>query len=247
MIIEEAVEIRVADGVCDAMLFRDDGASPRPGVIHLTDIMGIRPASSGMAHRLAEQGYTVLMPNLFYRTGRPPMFDFVPQIGEERTMKRFGELTAPLTPDALERDARAYVDYLSAHVATKPGMMAAVGYCYSGGVAMRIAATCPDKIAAAASFHGGGLMTDAPHSPHLLLPRIKAQLYFGHAIEDRTMPADTIKKFEAALLAWGGRYESETYAGALHGWTVPQMPAYNEAQAERAFEKLKQLLTATLA
>jgi carboxymethylenebutenolidase len=111
---------------------------------------------------------------------------------------------------------------------------------------MRAAAARPDRIAAVASFHGGRLYTDQPTSPHRLLPRIKAGLYFGHAVDDKSMPADQISKFEDELKAWGGRYQSETYEGALHGWTVPGSPVYNHAQAERAFGKLTQLFGETL-
>ena len=100
--IEEAIEIKTPDGTADAVLFRPDAAGKSPGVIHLTDIGGIRPAHSDMAKRVAEKGYAVLMPNVFYRTGRPPMFDFLPSLGEPRTMKRFGELAGPMTPDAME-------------------------------------------------------------------------------------------------------------------------------------------------
>jgi carboxymethylenebutenolidase len=208
--------------------------------------MGIREASIGMARRQAELGYVVLMPNVFYRTGKPPIFDFPVVFGEERTMKRFGELSGPLTPDAMERDGAAYVDFLAAQQGVKPGPMGVVGYCFTGGMAMRIAAARPDRIAAVASFHGGGLYTDAAESPHKLLPRIKAEHYFGHAVEDRSMPAEAIAGFERALADWGGKYESETYEGALHGWTVPGREIYNEKQAERAFAKLTALLARTL-
>jgi carboxymethylenebutenolidase len=115
-----------------------------------------------------------------------------------------------------------------------------VGYCATGSVAMRFAGARVDKIAAAASFHGARLVTDAPTSPHLLLPRIKtrARLYFGHAIEDRGMPKEAIEKLNLALEAWGGQYESEVYEGAYHSWTVPDSSVCNHAQAERAFGKL---------
>jgi carboxymethylenebutenolidase len=96
-----------------------------------------------------------------------------------------------------------------------------VGYCATGGMALRIAAARPDRIAATASFHGGGLFTDAPTSPHLALPRVKARLYFGHAIQDRSMPEEAIEKLNRALESWGGQYESEVYEGAYHSWTVP--------------------------
>src|SRR5436309_15100297 len=190
-----------------------------------------------MARRLAEAGYTVLMPNLFYRFGKPPVVDFAAGFDDELTKQRVAELRAPLTPEAVTRDAGAYVDFLAAHGAVTPGGIGAVGYCVAGSVALRAAAARPDRVAAAASFHGGGLATDAPTSPHLLLPRITARLYFGHAAEDRGMPPEAIERLEQALAAWGGRYESEVY-DARHGWTVPDSPVFNGPQAERAFAKL---------
>ena len=102
------------------------------------------------------------------------------------------------------------------------------------------------KIAAVASFHGGWLHTEEPTSAHTALPRIKARLYFAHAVQDRSMPKEAIEKFEQALAAWGGKYESETYAGALHSWTTLDSPVYNKEHAERAFGKLTELFKATL-
>jgi carboxymethylenebutenolidase len=214
--------------------------------LYLVDIVGVRPANLSMARRLAEPGYAVLVPNLFYRTSKIPVFDFPVKFGDERTTNRLGELSAPLTPDAMERDASAYVDFLAARDGVSPGPMGAVGFCFSGSMAMRVAAARSDRIAAVASFHGGRLCTDQPISPHRELPRIKARLYFGHAVEDKSMPAEQIVKFVEALKAWGGRYESETYEGALHGWTVPGGHVYNHAQAERAFQKLTELFAETL-
>jgi len=244
--IEEEIEIRTSDGTADGFLYRAQGERRLPGVIHLTDIGGVRSSHREMARRLAEKGYAVLMPNVFYRTGKPPVLDVKLGMGDERTMKRFRELTAPLTPEAVERDARAYVNFLAGHSAASRGPIGVVGYCFTGAFAMRTAAAEPDKVAAVASFHGGGLYTDAPTSPHLVLPRIKARLYFGHATNDRSMPQEAIEKFDRALDAWGGKYQSEVYEGAFHGWTVPDAPIYNQAQAERAFEKLTELFANTL-
>jgi carboxymethylenebutenolidase len=244
--IEEQIEIATLDGKCDSILYRSEEARRFPGVIYLTDIIGIREANRGMARRLAGEGYTVLMPNIFYRTGRPPLFDFPFRLGDERFMQRMPELTGPLTTEAVERDAVAYVDSLADNDATGPGAMGAVGFCFSGAMAMRIATVRPDRIGAVASFHGGRLFIDGPSSPHLLLPRIQARVYFGHAIDDRGMPREAIEKFNQALASWGGGYENEVYDGAYHGWTVPDSPVYNHAQAERAFQKLIQLLEETL-
>jgi carboxymethylenebutenolidase len=245
-VIETVIEIRTPDGVSDGFLYRAEGTEPRPGVIHLTDIGGIRPSHRGMAQRLAEQGYILLLPNVFYRTGQPPMLDFPFTPGEERSMKRLAELAGPLTPEAMERDASAYVDFLAAQDSVSDGPMGVIGHCFTGAMAMRTAAARPDKIAVAASLHGGNLFTDKPMSPHLALPRIKSRLYFGHAVQDRTMPQEAIDKLGRALTAWGGKYESEVYDDAFHGWTVPDSPVYNQLQAERAFGKLTEMLASTL-
>ena len=242
---EQEIQIRTADGTSDGVLYSEDGQR-RPGVIFLTDIGGIRASQRQMAQRLAEVGYTILMPNVFYRTRKPPMFDFPFKMGDERFMKRVGELSGPLTPDAVERDAGPYVDFLAAQDSASGAKMGAVGFCFSGAVALRTAAARPDRIGAVASFHGGRLFTDAADSPHLVLPRVTARLYFGHAVEDRSMPTEAIEKLNHALEAWGGEYESEVFEGAHHGWTVPDNSAYNPPQAERAFAKLIELFAKAL-
>ena len=244
--IEAEIEIHMTGGASEGVLYYPEEERRWPGVIHLTDLGGIRPAHRDLARRLAAEGYTVLVPNVFYRTGRPPMFDFKPSMGDERTTKRIAELMAPLTPEAVARDGASYVDFLAAHDSVSEGSIGVVGYCATGSIALRIAAARPDRIAAAASFHGGGLFTDAPISPHLVLPRVKARLYFGHAIQDRSMPEEAIEKFNRALESWGGEYESEVYEGAYHSWTVPDSPVYNQPQAERAFAKLTGLFARTL-
>ncbi len=243
---EQSIEVRTSGGTAGGFSYAPQDAGQWPGVIHLTDIVGIRPAARDMARRLAASGYCVLQPNLFFRTGNPPLFDFPFALGEERTMQRLHELRGPLTPEAMERDASAYVDYLGGQPAVRAGAMGVVGYCFSGSMALRAAAARPDRIAAAASFHGGGLYTDAATSPHTVLPRVKARLYFGHATDDHGMPKEAIEQLERSLASWGGAYASETYAGASHGWTVPDSRAYNEPQAERAFARLTELFAAAL-
>jgi carboxymethylenebutenolidase len=244
---EEELQLPMPDGMADAVLFSPEPSRPLPGVLHLPDIGSIREAHREMARRLAAQGYAVLMPNPFYRTGRPPVFDFPRKMGEPRTMQRFAELVGPMTPEAQQRDVAAYVDLLAAQPAVRPGPVGVVGYCFSGALALRAAAARPRKVAAAASFHGGGLYkADDPNSPHLVLPQVEARLYFGHAVEDRSMTAEDIAHFEQALTACGGAYESETYRGASHGWTVPDSPVFNPTQAERAFGKLTESFAETL-
>ena len=170
---EKEIEIKTADGTCDAVLYEAEDGKRRPGVIHYPDIMGVRPSHRAMAKRLADQGYTVLLVNPFYRTVRGPSFDFTPNFGgDERTMKRFGELAGPLTPEVMERDASTFVNFLATQHSVSEARMGAVGYCFTGQVALRTAAVRPDRVGAIASFHGGGLFTDKPTSPHLALPRI---------------------------------------------------------------------------
>lgn len=243
--IEEPIEIRTPDGSAEGFLIQPEREGCWPGVLYLTDIFGVRDASRGMASRLAAEGYAVLLPNIFYRNGQPPIFNFPFKRGDERFMKRMAEIRGPLTPEAMDRDLSAYVDFLAKQPSVSGKAFGAVGFCFSGQMALRAAATRSEQIAAAASFHGGGLYTDAPTSPHLLLPRVKAHLYFGHGTEDGSMPQEAIEKLNRALAAWGGTYESETYE-AHHGWTVPDNPSYNEPQAERAFKKLTNLLNSTL-
>jgi carboxymethylenebutenolidase len=245
-VIDEKFEIRTRDGVTEAFLYRPGPERDYPGVLHLTDIAGIRPAYHQMARRLAEKGYSVLLPNIFHRVTKLPVFDFEAKMGDERTMKRIGELRAGLDASQSMSDGGAYVDFLLSQKGVKSGRVGVVGYCFTGSMTVRTAAVQRDKVAVAASFHGGGLATDQPDSPHLLLPEISARLYFGHAVDDRSMPASAIAKLEDALKKWGGRYESEIYEGAHHGWAVPGSPVYNETQAERHFEKLVSLFAETL-
>jgi len=246
---ETSVSIRTPDGTADGFLYtpKPDGRSASwPGAMHLVDIGGIRDSHRGLAKRLSEQGYVVLLPNVFYRVGKAPFFEWPFKMDDEKTMRKLNELRESLPPTAMVSDGKAYADFLAQQPNVKSGAMGVVGYCFTGAMAMRFAASQPDNIAAAASFHGGRLYTDEPASPHTLLPQTKARLYFGHAVEDRSMPKEAIEKFEQALAAWGGKFESETYAGAHHGWTVLDSPSYNQPQAERAFEKLTALFAATL-
>jgi carboxymethylenebutenolidase len=244
--LEQELEIRMQDGVSDSILFHPEGNGPWPGVLYLTDIGGIRAANCESAAAFSENGYTVLMPNIFFRTGRPPLQPSLRTLDDEGRKKRMAELSGPLTPEAIERDVSTYIDFLASQPITRKSMIGVVGHCFSGKMAMAAAAARPDKVAAAASFHGGGLYTNTLTSPHLLLPRIKARLYFGHATKDSSMNEEAIAKFEEALRNWGGKFESETYEGAYHSWTSSDSPVYNQAATERAYGKLLELFQQTL-
>jgi len=229
----------------EAFLYRPGDVADFPGIVFLTDIWGIRPANIGMAKRLADKGFAVLLPNALHRYGRNAPNGFEPA-GEDDNGKTLGALFAALTPAQMQNDGAVYADFLLAQTGVKKGKLGVVGHCFTGAMAIRIAAAVPDKIAAAASFHGGWLATGSPDSPHLLLPRISARLYFAHADQDSMMPADEIERLESALRDWRGAFQSELYAGAQHGWTVPGRDIYNQLQAERAFVKEVELFDATL-
>lgn len=229
----------------EAFLYRPDDVAEFPGVLFLTDIWGPRPGNIGMAKRLAERGFTVLIPNVMHRYG-PIQPDGLETDDPQENGKRLGQLFQLLTPDQMVSDGKAYVDFLMAQEGVKPGKIGVVGYCFTGQMAVRIAASQPDKVAAAASFHGGFLVTDKPDSPHRILKSIKARLYFGHAVEDASATPENVATLEQALRDWHGAFQSETYEGARHGWTTPGRGVYNELQAERAFEKLVELLEVTL-
>ncbi len=229
----------------EAFLYRPDDIADFPGIVFLTDIWGIRPANIGMAKRLADKGFAVLLPNAFHRYSPIAPNGFEPADAPARTAA-LGALFAALTPAQMQSDGPAYADFLLAQKGVKSGKLGVAGHCFTGAMALRMAAASPDKIAAAASFHGGWLATDSPDSPHLLLPRISARLYFAHADQDSMMPAAEIQRLEQALRDWHGAFQSEIYKGAGHGWTVPGRDVYNELQAERAFEKEVELFDATL-
>jgi carboxymethylenebutenolidase len=241
--IETKVEIPTI--ATETLLLRPDGIGEFPGVIFLTDIWGIRPANIGMAQRLADKGFAVLMPNAFHRYSRIQPGGWKPK-DESDIPKALGTLFTTLTAEQMVSDGKAYVDFLLAQKGVKAGKVGAVGYCFSGQMALRIAAAEPDRVAAAASFHGGFLVTGKPDSPHTVIPRVKARLYFAHAVEDGSATPEQVATLEEALRNWHGAFQSEVYEGARHGWTVPDQPVYNELQAERAFEKLVELFDATL-
>jgi carboxymethylenebutenolidase len=227
----------------DAVLCHPQGdASAHPGVLHLTDIGGIRPAQILMVQQLAAAGYTVLMPNLFHRTSRPPVLER--GLPQDIAKARIAELTTPLTPEVITSDSAVYLDFLAKYSRETP--FSVVGYCYSGSLALRIAAAHSDRIQAAASFHGSGLYEEgSPSSAHLVLPQVKARLYFGYAVKDPFMPDASVAAFDRALNAWAGKFESEVYEGAYHSWTAPDSPLHNADQAARAFQKLIGMLPVT--
>ena len=200
-----------------------------------------------MADGIAGDGYVVLAPNVFYRAGRSavaPMPDLADPDQRTSFFERIRPLMEQLTPDRLAADGAAYLDYLAE--AASPGPAAITGYCMGGRVGWRIAAAHPDRVAALAAFHPGGLVTDAPESPHRSAADLKAELYFGFADQDPSMTAEQIATLERTLEKVGAGYRAEIYEGAQHGYTMADTPAYDEAASERHFLELRALLERTL-
>jgi carboxymethylenebutenolidase len=242
---EQEITVKAADGSAEAIVY-SPGGGKFPALLFYTDLFGVRPANQGMAQRIAAAGYTVMMPNVFYRYGKLPLLDFEFQMGEERSMKALGPLFGALTGANMEADAPYYVDALLGRGDVQGGKIAVVGYCFTGAMALRTAAVAPDKVAAAASFHGGRLVTEDADSPHTRIPKVKGELYFAHAVEDQSATPAQIAKLDNTLRGWGGEFQSEMYEGARHGWTVPGRDVYDEKQAQRHYEKLFDLLKRTI-
>ena len=243
----ETIDIPTADGVADAYLTRREGEAGAPPVLFLTDAFGLRPRIEQMADRAAERGFVVLAPNLFYRAGRAPLVDLADLADPD---KRAGLIAAvrplmeQLGPGEVARDGGAYLAALAEHA---PGPAAITGYCLGVRTGLRIAAAHPDRVAALGGFHGGGLVTDAPDSPHLSAGDVRAELYLGHADEDPSNTPEQIASLDRALDAAGVAHTTEVYAGAAHGYTMSDTAAYDEAACERHFEALFALLGRTVA
>jgi len=243
--IEKQVDVKTQDGVADCELFYPSEQGTWPAVIVYTDIGGLRPVFRDMGKRLANEGYVVLVPNPFYRVSRVPVYHDPFKFGEEKTQARMEEIRTAVTAAGATRDAPAFVDFLLGLKQVK-GKIGTVGYCMGGGLAMRTAAAAPKSVGACASFHGSRLVSPEPDSPHTVIPKIKAQMYFGFAIEDRTMPPEAVEKLKETLDAAGAQYGSEVYAGARHGWCVKDHAVYNEGQAERAWSNMLKLFREAL-
>lgn len=245
--IEEQISIDTGAGWTHAFLYRPLQRGRWPGVICLTDVLGMRDVFKTMARRIAAEGHVVLLPHLFHAYGQPPLFDGAVDFGEPGTWKRAQQIMQSLPPSSMRREGAAYVDTLLAQPSVQGEKIGVVGFCFSGAMALYMAAERPDVICAAASFHGGELCTDDSSSPHLSLPQIRAKLYFAHAQDDAHMPREAISRLEDSLQRWGGAFVSEIYPGARHGWTVQDRPAYSGKEAERAFDKLRELFRTSLA
>lgn len=254
-VVETDVEIKTPDGTCDAAFIHPKTGS-HPGVLIWPDAFGLRPSMRDMAKRLAADGYSVLVPNPFYRVSKAPFtdaskFDFQNPTDRAKLGPLMGSVNAA---GNAEKDAVAYIAFLDAQKeVNKSKKIGTQGYCMGGPLVVRTCATLPDRVGAGASFHGGGLVTNTESSPHLLAPKIKARMYFGVASNDDQRQPDAKDKLKEAFAAAHVPDEVEVYSG-VHGWCVPDMPlqqngqpTYNKPDAEKAWGKLLALYKAALA
>ena len=254
-IVATDVNIKTPDGTCDAAFFHP-ATGAHPGVVIWTDVFGLRPTFREFGKRLAAEGYAVLVPNPFYRTAKAPLFDDPSKFDFSNADNRskLQSLTAPaMAPGAVEKDATTYVKWLDTQAAVdRHKKIGTQGYCMGGPLVLRTAAAVPERVGAGASFHGGGLVTDMPDSPHLLAPKIKAQLYIAIAASDDARQPDAKDKLKEAFAAAKVSAEVLVYPDTQHGWCVPDMPMqmgkpiYDKAGAETAWTNLLKVYKAAL-
>ena len=244
---EAEVNIKTPDGTADCY-FVHPSAGAHAGVVVWPDILGLRPAFRQMGKRLAEAGYSVLVVNPFYRGKKAPVVPEGASFANEAVRNSVMPLAQALNATTHTADAKAFVAWLDTQPSvSKTRKIGTTGYCMGGPIVMRTAAAVPDRVGAGASFHGGGLVTQAADSPHLLVPQMKAQFLFAVAENDdmrdpeaKNVLRDTYAK--AKLPA-----EIEVYGGAAHGWCPPDSQVYNQAQAEKAWSRLLLLFGKALA
>jgi carboxymethylenebutenolidase len=233
----ERLTIPTRDGSCPSYVMTPaTGDGPWPGVIFYTDAGGMRPAVTEMAQRLAEAGYLVLLPDIFYRYGS--YGPFVPRevfAGDFRAV--LGPLIATTGNDKAADDTEAWLAYLDTRADIAGDKVGAVGFCMGGGMALSAAGTYPERFGAVASFHGGNLATDASTSPHLLAPKLDAEVYLGVAENDASYPPQMAARLEKALAEADVRYTTETYPAA-HGWMMPDFPVYDHEAAEHGWVEM---------
>jgi carboxymethylenebutenolidase len=253
---ESEVTVNTPDGVCDAVFVRPT-TGKHPGVLIWTDVFGLRPTFRDMAKRLAAEGYAVLVPNPFYRTQKAPVMEDASKVdfSDPAFRAKMNSWTGPINePGAIERDGAAHIAFLDAQKQVDTSKkIGTQGYCMGGPLVFKTVAAVSNRVGAGATFHGGGLVTDKPDSPHLLIPKFKARMYIAVAASDDARQPDAKDKLKEAFAAAHVPAEVELYPGTIHGWCVRDMPLqegkpiYNKPDAERAWAKLEALYRTTLA
>ena len=247
-VVQKDVDVPMASGVADSALFYPEGRGSWPAVLVWTDILGLRPVFREMGQRLAAEGYVVLVPNPFYRNAKAPVVDGSFDFSKPEDRAKVMPMAAALTADANISDAKSYVAFLDSQPQTnKKKKMGVQGYCMGGPLTFRTAATASERIGAAATFHGGGLVTDKPDSPHLVIPKMKAEVLCAVADNDDKRDPTAKDKLKEGFAAAHLKATVEVYEGCNHGWTVRGSQVYNEAGAERAWGELTVLYKRNLA
>lgn len=237
--------ITTADGTCPVTVAIPAGQGPWPGVIMYPDAGGVRTAVRQMAERLAGLGYVVLVPDVYYRSGDWAPFDMKNVFNDKAERQRLFGMIGSITPDAMESDARAFFDYLAARPEVSGETFGTTGYCMGGRTSLVVAGRVPERVAAAMSFHGGGLASEDPGSPHLLADKIRAAVYVGGAADDASFTEEQAATLDKALTEAGVEHTIEWYP-ALHGFAVPDNAPYDEAAAERHWAAMKDFFGAHL-
>ena len=243
---ETDVEITTPDGVADCY-FVHPSSGRHPAVLIWPDILGLRPAFRAMGKRLAQSGYSVLVINPFYRDARSPVVGEGASFGQPETRAIVMPMRQRLSAETNFTDARAFVGFLDEQRAVDTDRkMGTTGYCMGGPMVMRTVAVDPDRLGAGATFHGGGMATDAEDSPHLLIPETKAHMLHCVAENDDERNPEAKNILKTAYEEAGIPAEIEVYEGTLHGWCPPDSQVYNEAQAERAWSRMLALFETAL-
>jgi carboxymethylenebutenolidase len=242
------IALPTPDGDARAYTFTpDSGQGPWPGAVFFMDAPAIRPALFEMCQRLANHGYFVLLPDMFWRAGPYEPINIAEVFKDEAARReRFGKFMGSTDAEKQVRDAGACLDYLAGQPQVKAGKVGVTGYCMGCGIVMRAAGAYGERIGAAAGFHGGRLATDAPDSPHLLAPKIKAKVLIAGADEDAGFPPEQADRLREALGAAGVESEVTIYKGAKHGYTMPDLPVYDRTAAERHWTEMLKLFDETL-
>lgn len=242
----EKIELQTREGRCPTYVYRPAGKGPFPAVLVYMDGVGIRPAMLEIGERLAAHGYYSVVPDLFYRSGPyAPMNAATVFTDPEQRKVLLEKFFKHVSPANFMADTQAVLDHLAAQPDVQPGPIGVTGYCMGGLMALTAAGTYPERIAAAASFHGGRLASEAPDSPHLLAPKMRARVYVAGAIEDALFPDDMKQRLSDALQAANVQHTVETYP-AKHGWVLRDTPVYDAACADRHWQALWTLFDATL-
>ncbi|HEY0519864.1 MAG TPA: dienelactone hydrolase family protein [Ilumatobacteraceae bacterium] len=241
------VVISTIDGECPTSVFTPTSdRGPWPATILYMDGLGIRPTLAEMAQRLADAGFVVLLPDLFYRAGPYGPLDPAALFATGDVRKALGDLPSSTDNQRASQDSSAFLDYLDSRDDVAGPKVGTTGYCMGGAISLTVAGTYPDRIAAAASFHGGSLAIDSELSPHLLAPRMNGRIYIGAANNDRSYPPAMAGQLCEALMAAGVDHCHELYVDAAHGWTMNDFPVYNAAADERHWHRLIALFNETL-